>query len=219
LPLPETEEANLLLRKAVEDRDAVAKLAADSDIADSVIGFHAQQTVEKAIKAVLASCGDEFPWTHDLRHLIERLDALRRSLPPSLDDVRELAPWAVEFRYGETIDDLLDRHHALALAEQVVEWARAEVRASTRTQRVTEHDRKQGALRVPACAKWLFPAEPAQLVVVLQGIHLDNVRWDPRLGLDRERSGVLGIGRDAASNLKEDEQLEISRAEGGVQLH
>lgn len=119
MSLPETEEALLLLRKAGEDRDAVAKFAEDREIADSVVGFHAQQAVEKAIKAVLASCGDEFPWTHDLRHLIERLDACGRSLPSSLHGVRELAPWAVEFRYGETIDDPLDRRKALALAEQM----------------------------------------------------------------------------------------------------
>lgn len=219
LPLPETEEALLLLRKAIEDRNAVAKFAADDEIADSVIGFHAQQAVEKAVKAVLASCGDEFPWTHDLRHLIERLDARRRSLPPSLHDVRELAPWAVEFRYGETIDDLLNRRQALALAGKIVEWATAEVSASTRTQRVTANDREEGILRIPACAKWLFPTEPARLAVVLQGVHLDNVRWDPRLGPGQERSGVLGIGRDAASRLNKDEQLEISRADGGVQLH
>jgi HEPN domain-containing protein len=141
--LPETEEALLLLRKATEDYEAVKKFAGDPEIADSVIGFHAQQTAEKAIKAVLASCGDEFPWTHDLRHLVERLDVRRRSLPPALDDVRELAPWAVEFRYGETIDDHLDREQAIALAEQVIAWATTEVGASTHTQRVTGRDREQ----------------------------------------------------------------------------
>lgn len=69
---PELEEALLLLRKAQEDADAVKKLVPDTDIADSVVGFHAQQAAEKALKAVLAASGDDFPWTHDLRHLMDR---------------------------------------------------------------------------------------------------------------------------------------------------
>jgi HEPN domain-containing protein len=123
------EEAMLLLRKAREDADAVEKLVSDRAIADSVVGFHAQQAAEKAMKAVLASCGDEFPWTHDLRHLMDRLEGVAMSLPASLCEVRTLAPWAVEFRYGETIDDRLDREQALTLARDVISWAEALVGA------------------------------------------------------------------------------------------
>lgn len=123
-----------------------------------------------------------------------------------------------EFRYGETIDDLLDRKRARTLAEQIVEWAACEVDSSTRTQRITKHDRERGIVRVPSRAKWLFPAESARLVVVLQDVRLHDVRWDPRLGPDQERSGVLGVGKDAASRLGEDERLEISRIEGGILL-
>ena len=126
---PELEEALLLLRKAREDAGAVAKLFADADVADAVVGFHAQQAVEKALKAVLASRGDDFPWTHDLRHLIERLDAVETSLPSELHEIRVLGPWAVEFRYGETIDDPLDRRGAVALIEETIAWAEAQIGA------------------------------------------------------------------------------------------
>ncbi|HEV7163536.1 MAG TPA: HEPN domain-containing protein [Solirubrobacteraceae bacterium] len=126
---PELEEALLLLRKAREDADAVEKLAFDQEIADSVVGFHAQQAAEKAMKAVLASCGDEFPWTHDLRYLMDRLERLAVPLPDALGEVRTLAPWAVEFRYGETIDDQLDREQALRLARDIIAWAQAAVGA------------------------------------------------------------------------------------------
>lgn len=122
----ESGEAQLLLRKAQEDADAVAKLAADDDTADAIVGFHAQQAVEKALKAVLAAAGDDFPWTHDLRYLIERLDDLETPLPASLHEVRVLSPWAVEFRYGETIDDPLDREAAVTLANQAIDWPRPE---------------------------------------------------------------------------------------------
>jgi hypothetical protein len=46
-----------------------------------------------------------------------------------LCDVRTLAPWAVEFRYGETIDDQLDRDQALMLARDIIAWAEAHLSA------------------------------------------------------------------------------------------
>jgi HEPN domain-containing protein len=129
LSRPDLEEALLLLRKAREDADAVRKLVADVDIADSVVGFHAQQAAEKALKAVLAARGEDFPWTHDLRHLMDRLEAIGTPLPESLREVRVLIPWAVEFRYGETIEDLLERERALVMAEEIIVWARGQIEA------------------------------------------------------------------------------------------
>lgn len=215
---PDLEEALLLLRKAREDADAVEKLAPDADIADSVVGFHAQQAVEKALKAVLAVSGDDFPWTHDLRHLMDRLETIETPLPASLREVRTLGPWAVEFRYGETINDLLEREQALALANDVIEWAQAEIEGPTQTQQVTAGDLAAGIVRVPSRSKPLFPGERALVTVSLRGAFLRDVRWDPRLGPDRERSGVLGIGKGAASQLIEGERLGIARIDGGVRL-
>lgn len=128
---PEQEEAQLLLRKAREDLDALIKLAPDGDTADAIVGFHAQQAVEKALKAVLAASGEDFPWTHDLRYLLERLADLEAPMPSSLHEVRVLAPWAVEFRYGGTIEDPLDREGAVALAKKAAEWAETQVEAAT----------------------------------------------------------------------------------------
>ncbi len=215
---PDLEEALLLLRKAREDADAVEKLAPDADIADSVVGFHAQQAVEKALKAVLAASGDDFPWTHDLRHLMDRLETVETPLPATLREVRTLGPWAVEFRYGETIDDLLEREQALALISEVIEWAQAEIEGPAQTQQVTTGDLAAGIVRVPSRSKLLFPAERALLTVALRGAFLQGVRWDPRFGPDRERSGVLGIGKKAASQLSEGERLGIARIDGGVRL-
>jgi HEPN domain-containing protein len=218
LSRPELEEALLLLRKAQEDADAVRKLVPDTDIADSVVGFHAQQAAEKALKAVLAASGDDFPWTHDLRHLMDRLQAAGMPLPVSLREVRVLIPWAVEFRYGETIEDLLEREQAMALADEIIVWARDQIEAPAQTQPVRAGDREAGIVRVPSLSKPLFPAERVQLAVVLRGVSLREVRWDPRVGPDRERSGVLGIGKRAASRLTEGETLRITQIDGGVLL-
>jgi HEPN domain-containing protein len=218
LSRPELEEAYLLLRKACEDADAVRKLSVDADMADAVVGFHAQQTAEKAMKAVLASLGDDFPWTHDLRHLIERLDAVGAPLPATLHDVRVLGPWAVEFRYGETIDDPLDREQAVALVAEVVAWARAHIEAPAHTQTITRGDREAGIIRVPSHSKGSFPAERSSIGLVLRGADLGAVRWDPRFGPDRERSGVLRIGKEAAAALTEGEALRITSTASGVRL-
>ncbi len=125
---PDDEEARRLLRKAGEDQTAVVRFATDPLIADAVIGFHAQQAVEKALKAVLAAAGDDFPWTHDLRHLLERLDASGSAVPDEIRRADGLTPWAVEFRYGETIDEALDRAETVRLVAEVVAWASGQVR-------------------------------------------------------------------------------------------
>jgi hypothetical protein len=83
---------------------------------------------------------------------------------------------------------------------------------------VTAGDLAAGIVRVPSRSKPLFPAEGATMIVALRGAFLRDVRWDPRLGPDRERSGVLGIGKEATSQLIQGERLGIARIDGGVRL-
>ena len=108
------DHARLLLSKARDDAAVVGKLASDPEIADSVVGFHVQQAIEKALKAVLASNERPYPWTHDLTHLFELMLEAGLAFPDHLREARRLTPWATEFRYGETIDEALDRDAALA---------------------------------------------------------------------------------------------------------
>ncbi len=49
------DQARFLLGKARDDALAADKLAKDSAIASAVVGFHAQQAVEKGLKAVLSA--------------------------------------------------------------------------------------------------------------------------------------------------------------------
>lgn len=63
-------EAAVLARKAEDDARAVRLLAPNPEISDEIVGFHAQQAVEKWLKAVLGSRGIAFEYTHDLRRLI-----------------------------------------------------------------------------------------------------------------------------------------------------
>lgn len=47
--------AHVLLSRAIDDETPVRKVSTDTDVADAIIGFHAQQAAEKLIKAVLAA--------------------------------------------------------------------------------------------------------------------------------------------------------------------
>jgi HEPN domain-containing protein len=50
-------------------------------VTDSIVGFHAQQAVEKSLKAVLAVKGVDFPFTHDIEGLVELCEAEGAALP------------------------------------------------------------------------------------------------------------------------------------------
>jgi HEPN domain-containing protein len=100
LSSPEHREvARLLLDKAKEDLSAAQALIAAADQADHVVGFHLQQAVEKALKAVLASEAVEIPRTHDLAYIVESLADAGIELPESVASSEWLTPWGVLFRY------------------------------------------------------------------------------------------------------------------------
>lgn len=47
----------------------------DAEALESLIVFHAQQAIEKALKAVLVEHEVDFPKTHDLEQLVEIIEA------------------------------------------------------------------------------------------------------------------------------------------------
>jgi hypothetical protein len=46
--------ARVPLTRALDDETLVRKVCSDADVADSIVGFHAQQAAEKLIKATLS---------------------------------------------------------------------------------------------------------------------------------------------------------------------
>jgi len=70
---PHLEEAWRSLRLAHRDARAFHVLAQDELTHPSVACFHAQQAVEKALKAALFALRIEFRRTHDLLELAHRL--------------------------------------------------------------------------------------------------------------------------------------------------
>jgi HEPN domain-containing protein len=77
--------AKVLARKAEGDAKVARKLAPDPGIDDEAIGFHAQQAIEKWLKAVMAALGLEEARIHDLGRLMELLGEANVDLPPGAD--------------------------------------------------------------------------------------------------------------------------------------
>jgi HEPN domain-containing protein len=118
----EAEEARRLMTAARSDLRAAKLLATDDEQSADVIGFHAQQAVEKAIKAVLVGSDLPIHYTHDLGFLLEVLGEHAIAAPDSVASADWLTPWAVAARYGAS-DAALDREAAVLVADEAVRWA------------------------------------------------------------------------------------------------
>ena len=113
----------VLLDSAGQDLAACKLLGKEAGIGDAVVGFHAQQAVEKSLKSVLSAHMVEFRRTHDLVSLLDLLEDNQLPAPPDAEWLDELNPYAVEARYGTVSPEGLDRARALRAAEQVIAWA------------------------------------------------------------------------------------------------
>lgn len=88
--------------------------------------FHAQQAVEKALKAVLLKRSGAIPRIHDLPGLLARLRRVDPSVPDHGAAVQVLDPYYMLARYpdarppGTASPSRADADKALALAESVV---------------------------------------------------------------------------------------------------
>ncbi|HEY4812391.1 MAG TPA: HEPN domain-containing protein [Solirubrobacteraceae bacterium] len=99
----------------------------DADVANAIVGFHAQQAAETLIKAVLAARGVAFMKSHALSYLIGLVEENDIEAPDELSEADVLSPWAVEFRYEGEDPPALDRSAALVLVEQLRAWAENEI--------------------------------------------------------------------------------------------
>src|SRR5215212_11441252 len=82
--------AEHLLRLARDDEAAARAMLDVGAVTDAIVGFHAQQAVEKALKAVLAFHDVEVPFTHDLAGLADLCATEAATLPSSLAEIDRL---------------------------------------------------------------------------------------------------------------------------------
>jgi HEPN domain-containing protein len=80
-----------------------------------LIAYHAQQCAEKCLKAFLVLRGVDFPYTHNVAHLLD-LCAVHAAWAETLRDAEELTPFAITARYpGE--DEEVTQAEALRAIE------------------------------------------------------------------------------------------------------
>ncbi len=128
MPSPEQRDvARALLVKARGDEIVLTKLIEDADVPDDVLGFHAQQAVEKLLKAILAASGVPFNRSHNLSYLVGLLEDAGITRPNAIADLEDLTPWAVEFRYDESSHAILNRQATLELVVAVRGWATEQI--------------------------------------------------------------------------------------------
>jgi len=124
------DEAWRALRLADRDIRAFEVLREDGETHASIVCFHAQQAVEKCLKAVLYSRRIEFRRTHHLPELALLLVQDGVEVPLTQEQLMWLSPFAVTFRYDDA-DVELNAADELAVWVRVVrEWAGAQIDAA-----------------------------------------------------------------------------------------
>lgn len=90
--------------------------------------FHAQQAVEKTLKAVLIANKIPSTKTHNIGTLIGMLPA-HVELPEELKEAAELTTYAVMARYPGDLEPVTEDEYleAIGLAKKVLNWAKHQV--------------------------------------------------------------------------------------------
>ncbi len=122
--------ADQLLRRASDDEAAATAMLPIVSVTGRIVGFHAQQAVEKSLKAVLVARGKEFPFIHDIGGLADLCEEAGAKLPDELEDADALTPYAAGLRYDDEQSRLVGRTTALGWATAAVTWARAQVQSA-----------------------------------------------------------------------------------------
>lgn len=120
-----------LLALAREDLAAAEALDSAELVSDAPVGFHAQQAVEKALKAAIAGRDQDFPFTHDIGLLMQLCQDAGFELPAGLTEADRLTSYAAAIRYGLGDPSAVPAPDALRWAALAIEWADAELRSSS----------------------------------------------------------------------------------------
>jgi len=122
-PEPATPEAKVLLRAAERDYKTFSILRGNPEAPLASTCFHAQQYVEKVMKAVLVTHGAVFRPTHDLEKLAEMLADHGIDMPLPRDRILKLNPFAVTVRYDDMEIETVTLAEAGTTVEAVRLWA------------------------------------------------------------------------------------------------
>ncbi|MBF0401441.1 MAG: HEPN domain-containing protein [Magnetococcales bacterium] len=121
--------ARELLRLARADHRAMTGMRDQEVFTDAIFGFHAQQAVEKGLKAWLSALEILFPLTHDISRLLPLLEQQGVEMMDLWEWV-ELTPFAVEHRYawGDDAEAPLDRINLITRIHGLLEHIDDQIR-------------------------------------------------------------------------------------------
>lgn len=118
------EIARQWLSKAMNDL-----LNADNNLKSEVVPFdtvcfHCQQAAEKLLKAYLVGNGQEYPFTHDLFLILEKILPFNSKVDELRDSLAILIPYAVEVRYPDDwyMPSDEDAKEAREAVNNVLDW-------------------------------------------------------------------------------------------------
>jgi len=120
---PATEEALRFIQLADDDAAAFRGLLKLPEVKFRLACFHAQQAIEKLLKAVLIVNGIEFQRTHDLHTLATLLLQNGISPPYTPEELARLNPFAVTFRYDDTDIPLIRDDVVETMVNTMCHWA------------------------------------------------------------------------------------------------
>ena len=126
-PKPATAEARALLRVAEGDWKTVELLLQHPDAPVASVCFHAQQYLEKVMKAVLVSNAVVFRRTHDLEQLADLLERHGIELPLPKDQLKRLSPLAATIRYEDMEITLADINAVAEMMEVARVWVERQI--------------------------------------------------------------------------------------------
>jgi HEPN domain-containing protein len=95
-----TDAATTMQVMAGKDLTALRGMLDSAQFADEIFGFHAQQSIEKLLKAWITLAGGTFGFIHDLELLLSHLKRLGVD-SDRFSPLIEFAAYAVQFRYTE----------------------------------------------------------------------------------------------------------------------
>lgn len=96
-----------------------------------VIAFHAQQAVEKYLKALLVRHQVYFPKTHDIGKVLDLVAACEPAIAEDLHEATLLTPFGVEIRYPGDTPELMpgEETRAVEIARRVRDAVKALLKA------------------------------------------------------------------------------------------
>jgi len=121
------EKTKKWIRKAEEDlkvaKDEINTFAPATDM----VCYHAQQTIEKVLKAFLIFHNKRFRKTHDISELIELCSEIDKEFENLIEEkeILRLNFYATEVRYPEALEygpDIEEAKEAIEIAEKVKEF-------------------------------------------------------------------------------------------------